>query len=205
MTHRPQHSMGDQANPTRGHGAVRVPPAGGSGGQQGGGTRLSADLGGDLPCIQCNYNLRGLSISGECPECATAVRATLLAVVDPMASEFRPIAHPTLMALAMVVWPVAMLASVLAALGGTLLSERTGVLIPGDALAPWGWARLLPAILAAVSGLAACALIKPHSGIPLKDRRLAALGVLAYAPAIAFFVWMQGIGDPVVSLAGQTW
>jgi hypothetical protein len=166
---------------------------------------FTADLGGDLPCVQCKYNLRGLSVLGECPECSTAIRATVLAVVDPMASEFRPIARPRVLAAAVVLWPVGLLASVVTTLGATLLSERVAMLVPGHALAPWGWAKLLPAFFAAVSGLAACALIHPHEGVPRRDRRLAMLGVLAYVPAIALLVGMQGWGEPVMSLAGHTW
>jgi len=30
----------------------------------------------DLPCARCGYNLRGLAISGRCPECGTPVRCT---------------------------------------------------------------------------------------------------------------------------------
>ena len=30
----------------------------------------------DLPCARCGYNLRGLAISGRCPECGTLIRWT---------------------------------------------------------------------------------------------------------------------------------
>ncbi len=73
--------------------------------------RLSRELAGDLPCIQCGYNLRGLTVKGMCPECGTSVRATLLAVVDPMAGEFRPISFPRLTAYGMLVWSHAAVAS----------------------------------------------------------------------------------------------
>jgi hypothetical protein len=32
----------------------------------------------DVPCISCGYNLRGLSDSGSCPECGTAVARSLM-------------------------------------------------------------------------------------------------------------------------------
>jgi hypothetical protein len=41
---------------------------------------LAADgdvLGEDMPCGECEYNLRGLGVDGQCPECGTAVRASL--------------------------------------------------------------------------------------------------------------------------------
>jgi hypothetical protein len=31
----------------------------------------------DLPCVQCDYNLRGLSPAGDCPECGRAIRDAL--------------------------------------------------------------------------------------------------------------------------------
>ena len=44
------------------------------------GVRLSSSaepLAFDLPCARCGYNLRGLSASGACPECAAAVALAL--------------------------------------------------------------------------------------------------------------------------------
>ena len=34
------------------------------------------EIRGDLPCTECGYNLRGLPITGHCPECATPVERT---------------------------------------------------------------------------------------------------------------------------------
>jgi hypothetical protein len=33
---------------------------------------LQSGSSGDRPCVICGYNLRGLSVFGECPECGTA-------------------------------------------------------------------------------------------------------------------------------------
>src|SRR5581483_4291904 len=65
---------------------------------------LGRELGGDLHCVVCSYNLRGLSIRAICPECGTAVRATILSVVDPHASILRPITFPRLTAAGVILW-----------------------------------------------------------------------------------------------------
>ena len=57
---------------------------------------LASELTGDLPCVRCGYNLRGLSIREHCPECDAPVRATILALVDPRASELKPLRRPRL-------------------------------------------------------------------------------------------------------------
>lgn len=41
----------------------------------------SARVQSDRPCVGCGYNLRGLEVTGACPECATAVR---LSMSDPL-------------------------------------------------------------------------------------------------------------------------
>ena len=73
---------------------------------------LARELSGDLPCLSCSYNLRGLSVRGLCPECGLAIRATLLAVVDPKAMELQPIRWPRLVYFGLVVWAVSSLAAV---------------------------------------------------------------------------------------------
>jgi len=69
-------------------------------------SHLDRELGGELPCSVCHYELRGLSIRGVCPECGTAVRATILFRVDPMADEFRPLTSPWFTAQSLVLWSI---------------------------------------------------------------------------------------------------
>ena len=33
-------------------------------------------IGEDLPCVRCGYNLRGLDVTGTCPECGGPVEAS---------------------------------------------------------------------------------------------------------------------------------
>lgn len=146
------------------------------------GATLATELGGDLPCARCRYNLRGLSIRAVCPECATPVRATLLAVVDPMASELRPVHWPRLTAGGLILWSAAALAAALC-----VWSLRLG------------GGRHLPLAeivvgLTALSGVGALALVRPHEG-PMADRngRLAMLGVALYA-SLCGVLWMIHAG-----------
>lgn len=59
---------------------------------------IGLSLSGPMPCIQCGYDLQGLSVVGLCPECGSAVRATILAKIDPQAEELAPLITPRLTA-----------------------------------------------------------------------------------------------------------
>lgn len=120
-------------------------------------------LGGRLPCAVCKYNLQGISILGVCPECGTAVRATILAVVDPLASELRPARAPRLTSLGLVVWSGA---GLLAALTGwrVALQRLMGIWTEQPSTQPpWqGWGWVMAALLAA-SGVGALLYVVPSS------------------------------------------
>lgn len=139
---------------------------------------LGRELGGDLPCVVCGYNLRGLSIRGVCPECGAGVRATILAVVDPHAAVLRPISHPRLIAGGLVLWAVAGLVAALICWAPQV--ARLGTWIG----ARWTVPDLTLALQAAVaaSGLGALAFVRPHRGISLLNGIAAACAVLLYVP-----------------------
>jgi len=59
---------------------------------------IGLSLSGPMPCISCGYDLQGLSVVGVCPECGAAVRATILAKIDPQAEELAPLLTPRLTA-----------------------------------------------------------------------------------------------------------
>ncbi|HYE61994.1 MAG TPA: hypothetical protein VD997_08345 [Phycisphaerales bacterium] len=145
-----------------------------------------SELTGSLPCIRCRYDLKGLSILAQCPECGTPVRATLLAVVDPRASELQPIRRPGLTAAGLITWGVAAL---LAALGGWALWLI--IILPSGDIN-----RFLPALRAiimvatAASGIGALALIDPHPGIRPRARRMAAAGAAFYV-LLLIIVWLM--------------
>ncbi|MEI7656534.1 MAG: hypothetical protein WCK33_00555 [Phycisphaerae bacterium] len=109
------------------------------------------------------------------------MRATLLAVVDPRASELQPIDRPRLVAGGVVVWSLAALAATMCGWGVRLLalldvSHRW--LEPGSPL------RQLTPIMAVASGLGAIMLIRPHPGIARGGQVMACIGVGLYVPLV---------------------
>lgn len=146
---------------------------------------IARDLTGDLPCVNCRYNLRGLSIRLSCPECGVPVLATILDVVDPQARELQPIASRRLVAWGFVLWSSA-------ALGAAII---LWLIRAGDAADLIGWtirmprsAGLVAAIAILLSGLGAAALIAPHANLPRYHRLSASSAVLAYL-ILAVVVW----------------
>lgn len=157
-------------------------------------TTLLPDLTGDLPCGGCGYNLRGLSVRSRCPECGTAVRATILLAVDPHAEELRPLRRPVLTSTALVVWAWGALLAVLG-VWATRLSELL-VVVYDDWPATGGFGGVVSALMAC-SAAASPALIKPHDGVPGPTTRRAVLGVAATVPLVALFGYLHTIHDPV--------
>lgn len=138
-------------------------------------------LSGDLPCLRCRYNLRGLSVLGACPECGTPVRATLLSVVDPFAGELRPVRWRRTVAWGLVVWGGAALAAAIL-LWTTQAADALEVLLDRPLRAAWPGQAAIAAI--ALSGVAALVLIRPHAGISMRNSLWAMAGVAAYLPMI---------------------
>ncbi|MEM9082083.1 MAG: hypothetical protein AAGB34_00695 [Planctomycetota bacterium] len=58
---------------------------------------LNLALTGSLPCIDCGYELQGLTVKGNCPECGRPVRVTLMWAVDPEAEAFQLVKRPLLL------------------------------------------------------------------------------------------------------------
>lgn len=141
---------------------------------------LGKQLRGDLPCFACRYNLKGVSIRGVCPECGTAVRATILAMVDPLAKELRPIRRPRLVAMALCGWG---LFSFIAALVTWL------PYVPGLGEIDWRAVLLIAGVL---SGVGAMSFVRPHDRILRGHSILAALGVMMYVPMLYFAAELAG-------------
>lgn len=142
---------------------------------------LSRELGGDLPCARCKYNLRGLSIRSVCPECALPIKATLLARLDPRAGELRPITRPRLVAAGVAVWGVApVVAALLTAY--VRLVDVFGVRVSSRSIE---WSMYAVVGLAALSGLGAGVLVRPHDGEAARKGGVSALaGALLYVPLV---------------------
>lgn len=154
---------------------------------------LDSNLGGTLPCVVCGYQLQGLSIRSVCPECGTAVRATILYQVDPQAEEFRPLNRPRLTAICLILWSSAALAAALACWLPRLVEA---------------WAYLTRALnqpvsplaghfavaSASISGLALLGLIRPTPDTA-RWKSAAMLGaIVAHAPLV-WTIWQISGGD----------
>ncbi len=140
---------------------------------------IARQLTGDLWCIGCGYNLRGLSIRELCPECAMPVRATILGVIDPKAHELTPLKRPRMVGLGLIAWASGLWIATMAVAvmrGAEILREMAQV--------RWwtGWAPMLGVLGLIVSGLGAAALIRPHRRVGRLEAVRAALGVAAYFP-----------------------
>lgn len=148
---------------------------------------LARELRGDLPCVRCKYNLKGLTVKGMCPECGISVRTTLLALVDPMAKELQPIRHPTLTSLGIVVWPMAAL---MAAICVWFLRGEDFLSRPQGGNPSW-WLAIGAVACTALSGSAALVLIAPHERVPRWQRWSAILGVAAYVPLCVLLYYLH--------------
>lgn len=172
------------------------------------GMPLAVELGGTLPCVRCRYDLKGLSIRAACPECGTAVQATLLAVVDPRASELAPIRFRFATASGVVVWAMGAWLGVAASLSIQAVAAVAGT---GSTTDEGNWARMLPAWLAIASAVGAVAIFMPHRGLSRQGIAAAGAGVLAYVPLVLLLAWLGqrpiGVGAPgawLLSASGGT-
>lgn len=169
-------------------------------GGAGGGTpssRLAVSLKGDLPCVQCGYELRGVSILGVCPECGTAVRATLLAVIDPLAQELQPIARPRLVAAGLLMWVGGFcLAGVLVC--GSLIRQLLMAWSLGEAVGPPRWQAWALAPLVLIAGVGALLVARPHDHVSRRDTLMAVLAALLHLP-------LAGAGVMLSNLHTQGW
>ena len=156
---------------------------------------LDAALLGSLPCINCQYELQGLSIRGNCPECGLAIRATILYRVDPHADAFTPLPTPILTALGVALWPIGALVAVVFAWAPRLtdvLAELTTARV--NLHTPWtAW---IGASALALSAIAAVGLIKPTRTTPPIAMISAGLGILLYAPLVWCWTRILLVLDP---------
>ncbi|MEM9064690.1 MAG: hypothetical protein AAGB51_04290 [Planctomycetota bacterium] len=163
------------------------------------------DLTGDLPCVGCRYNLKGLSISSDCPECGLRIGATVLAVVDPYASELVPLRAPARTGRLLLLWVGGGLLAA-CALWTTHAAESLAQGSPqfreiADALRPLASIGLL------LSMFGSLAFIRPHSEVPWNVTAAALLGCLLYIPLIYVQIQIQfGFdaikGPPYLTAAG---
>ncbi|MBL8745077.1 MAG: hypothetical protein JNK58_01835 [Phycisphaerae bacterium] len=155
---------------------------------------LDAALTGTLPCVTCGYELKGLSIRNVCPECGTAVRATILYKVDPLAEEFRPIRHRRTVAVGLMAWSLGGLAAGLGCWVLRAMDFVPTVPITAAALPLISW---LVVAAAAISGIGSLVLVRPTPATSLPHMAQALAGSLAYFPLV-WAVWRMLLEiDPV--------
>ena len=153
---------------------------------------LDAILQGRLPCITCHYDLQGISIRDLCPECGTAVRATILSEVDPKADELKPLTAARFTAMSLAVWAVAGFAAsvcVWVLRVAEMLESLLGQRIAAD------WA--VPFLLAAttICGVAMLGLIRPVRLQPAWKTIAAAFGALLFIPLVWLLFEMHAVYD----------
>ena len=168
---------------------------------------IARRLTGELICIGCGYNLRGLSIRGVCPECEMSIKATLLGIVDPRAEELEVLGFPRLVANGMVLWS-----------SGALLACVMVWVLRIDEIVRFktsldfglgGWVSLVGVIGVVLSGIGALVLIRPHHRVGRWVSIQAAVGVSAYIPVVMmYWVLYHGVDGsvtmPLVNLGEQS-
>jgi len=163
---------------------------------------IARQLTGELLCIGCGYNLRGLSIREVCPECGMSIRGTLLGIVDPLAEELEELSWPWLSANGIVMWSGGAL---LACISVWLLRIDEIVRARLDVNLGFGaWVSVVGTLALVCSGLGAMTMIRPHMG-RVGNRgstrwmsMRAGIGVSAYIPlVIMYWVLYHGIDGSV--------
>lgn len=168
---------------------------------------IARQLTGELICIGCGYNLRGLSIRAVCPECGMSIRATLLGIVDPRAEELEELGFRRLVANGMVLWS-----------SGALLACVMVWVLRIDEIVRFktsldfglgGWVSLVGVIGLVLSGIGALVLIRPHRRVGRWVSIRAAIGVSAYIPVVMmYWVLYHGVDGvatmPLVNPGDQT-
>ncbi|MCU0688985.1 MAG: hypothetical protein MUE97_04510 [Phycisphaerales bacterium] len=167
---------------------------------------LGKSLQGSLPCVVCSYDLRGVTIRGVCPECGTAVRATILARVDPHAAELQPISpgRARIVSTGLVLWVAAMTLAVLVcwisavgqgidiwaepgAMAGAALQRRAGI---------------IAAVLIWLAGLGAILICRPHRGVPAWMTACVLVGAMLHVP---LGLLAEHLGDVAARATGGLW
>lgn len=141
------------------------------------GSAIARQLTGELFCIGCGYNLRGLSIRSNCSECGMPVRATILGIVDPHADELEPLFVPRLAAIGLNAWSIGAMIAVLMVWVLRLAEVLRDVFDSTWAPSYAAWIGIGGLAVSMVGGLT---MIRPHRNIHRLEAVKAAIGVSLY-------------------------
>ncbi|MCW5777167.1 MAG: hypothetical protein KIS87_12085 [Phycisphaeraceae bacterium] len=122
------------------------------------------------------------------------MRATILARIDPMATEIQPIPRPRLVAAGVMCWSVGALAA--ACFTWLIQIAHVAELMHGSA---WdvGWCPEAGVIAILISGLGALTLARPHAGVRGRNVAFTLVAAAAYPP-LAWLHWqIVGVLDAV--------
>jgi hypothetical protein len=165
------------------------------------GSRSSSDsviarqLTGKLDCLSCGYDLHGLSIRAECPECGVPVRATILGIVDPHADQLTPLAFPRLSAIGLNMWSFGAMLAVLMVWVLRMVEVLRDIGVSTWVPSVFAWVGLVALILSMVG---AFTLIRPHASVTRTEAIRSSLGVSLYF-ALIFVYYTIYLGHDIVS------
>lgn len=145
---------------------------------------IARQLVGELRCIECGYDLRGLSIRSLCPECELPVRATILSIVDPKAEQLAPLIFPRFTGMGLVMWSTGGLLAILM-VWVLRLSELSRDLLDLQ-WKPW-WIPWLGLVGILVSGVGALAMIRPNHRVRRAVAIRAAIAAGCYGPLLLIY------------------
>jgi len=152
-------------------------------------------LTGSIACIRCGYDLKGLSVRVECPECGAPVLASLLAVIDPKAHELARVRRPRALTVGLASWGV----------GWTLAIGAAGAWVMIDAFAdPRAVAPANVFVAIAITGLVALALGSLPIIRPLENMSLRAARAGAWASALQVALAMVALAALLIPAIGAS-
>lgn len=142
-----------------------------------------------MPCVECEYDLRGAPAAGQCAECGASIAEALAHAIDPVAHRLPSLADPRAVGDGLVAAVGAMTASVVLPFVGFLISPlielgwqsvpTNPTVSPLVKLAVLGAAALVLSL-----GCVACWALRPRKGGPLQHDARRAVAFLGVALAV---------------------
>ncbi len=127
----------------------------------------------DRPCLQCGYNLRGLSPAGACPECGTPVQRSLLGNLLVYSS--REYVRQLVIGVRLIWWSITI--AILLGIGGALLGFMLSAAVGGAA--SFGHVVALGGLVTTAMGLVGWWLLSsPDPAVLGEDKAVGARKVL---------------------------